>query len=178
MGRSRFTYGQPDAPHFLTDTIVNWTPIFSDPECAQIIIDCWRYQSREMGLRLHGWVIMENHLHWIASADDLPKLAHSFKTYTAGRIINLLKEKRRHSLLDELAFHKKAHKRDRRYQLWQEGSHPAMIADAAMMRQRLDYLHNNPLRRGYVDEQQCWRYSSARDYLTEPGLIEIDRDWL
>lgn len=178
MGRSRFTYGQPDTPHFLTATIVNWLPIFSDPDCAQILLDCWRYQTNEMGLRLHGYVVMENHIHWIASADDLPKLVHSFKTYTAGQIVRQLKAKGRFSVLDEMAFRKKAHKQDRRHQLWQEGVHLVMIQSADMMRQRLDYLHNNPVRRGYVDEARHWRYSSARDYCEEPGVIEIDRDWL
>lgn len=36
-------------------------------------------------------------------------------------------------------------------------------------------MHQNPLKRGYVDENLHWRYSSARDYNEEKGLIEIDR---
>lgn len=43
------------------------------------------------------------------------------------------------------------------------------------MRQKLDYIHQNPLRRGYVDQPEHWRYSSARDYQGQPGLIGIDR---
>ena len=38
-----------------------------------------------------------------------------------------------------------------------------------------DYIHYNPVKRGYVDLPEHWRYSSARDYLGDAGLIEIDR---
>jgi hypothetical protein len=46
-----------------------------------------------------------------------------------------------------------------------------------MMWQKLEYAHNNPLRRGYVDDPTHWRYSSARNYAGRPGLIEILTDW-
>ena len=39
-----------------------------------------------------------------------------------------------------------------------------MIIDDAMMLPRLEYMHNNPVKRGYVDEAVHWRYSSARNY--------------
>jgi hypothetical protein len=44
-----------------------------------------------------------------------------------------------------------------------------------MLRQKLEYIHANPVRRGYVDRAEEWRYSSARNYAGEAGLIEIDR---
>ena len=45
-----------------------------------------------------------------------------------------------------------------------------MIADEAMLWQKLEYIHNNPVRRGYVDDPIYWRYSSARNYAKLPGL--------
>jgi len=47
-----------------------------------------------------------------------------------------------------------------------------------MMRQKIDYIHLNPVRRGYVDEPVHWRYSSARNYETECGLIDVAVDWM
>lgn len=44
-----------------------------------------------------------------------------------------------------------------------------------MMLQKIDYIHQNPVKRGYVDEAAHWRYSSARDYEDLAGLIEIER---
>jgi hypothetical protein len=46
-----------------------------------------------------------------------------------------------------------------------------------MMWQKLQYVHDNPVARGYVDEPVHWRYSSARNYARLPGLIEVDTDW-
>lgn len=63
------------------------------------------------------------------------------------------------------------------YQVWEEGSHPQRIEHEDVMRQMLDCIHDNPVKRGYVDAPEHWRYSSARDYLGQPGLIEIDKGW-
>lgn len=76
-----------------------------------------------------------------------------------------------------MAFYKKAHKNDRSYQLWQEGVHPELIQGESVMRQKIEYVHHNPVKRGYVDEVEHWRYSSARGYAGKPGLLEICRQW-
>ena len=59
--------------------------------------------------------------------------------------------------------------------MWEEGYHPKLIQGEAMM--KIDYIHQNPVKRGYVDEAVHWRYSSARDYDGISGLIEIERLW-
>ena len=46
-----------------------------------------------------------------------------------------------------------------------------------MLVQKLEYIHGNPVRRGYVDDPVHWRYSSARNYAGLEGLIEVERDW-
>ncbi len=61
-------------------------------------------------------------------------------------------------LLSRLRSAKKNHKQDRQYQFWQEGSHAELILDAKMMREKLDYIHGNPVKRGYVEQVEHWRY--------------------
>lgn len=46
-----------------------------------------------------------------------------------------------------------------------------------MMKNKIDYIHNNPVKRGYVDEGKHWRYSSARDYEGLEGLLDVERFW-
>jgi hypothetical protein len=46
-----------------------------------------------------------------------------------------------------------------------------------MMRQKIDYIHNNPVKRGYVDEAAHWRYSSARNYQGREGVLDVCRVW-
>jgi REP element-mobilizing transposase RayT len=122
-------------------------------------------------------VILENHVHLIASAPNLSQELKAFKSFTARRIIDLLEQNRAQVLLDQLEFHRLRHKMESRYQVWQEGSHPQLIQDEEMLRQKLEYMHNNPVKRGYVDDATHWRYSSARNYADLAGLIEVSRDW-
>jgi putative transposase len=121
-------------------------------------------------------VILENHCRLLARSPDLAKSVASFKSYTAGRIIERLAE-RQSPVLRLLAVHKARHKVDREHQVWQEGSHPEQIAGEAMMRQKLDYIHRNPVARGYVDDPLHWRYSSARNYEGQTGLIPVTTRW-
>jgi len=100
-----------------------------------------------------------------------------FKSFTARRIIDELDKRGYKILLDELGFFKLRHKIDQTYQLWQEGSHPQQIQSDEMMLQKLEYMHNNPIRRGYVEQASHWRYSSARNYEGGKGLIEVISDW-
>lgn len=57
MGRSRYQFGAIDAPHFLTNSIVNWLPLFASPTIAHIILDSFNHLQNNDGLKLHGYVI-------------------------------------------------------------------------------------------------------------------------
>ena len=81
------------------------------------------------------------------------------------------------TILEQLAFYKKAHKTTATYQIWQEGIQPKLMQTDAMILSKIKYIHENPVKRGYVDEAVHWRHSSARDYDSMEGLIEIERFW-
>ena len=174
MGRSRYTITEPQTAHFVTCTIIDWLPLFSSPEVVQIIFDSWSFLRNEGDFKLYGFVVLENHLHFIAQSDDLTRSVSRFKSYTARQIIDGYIAQKAYGILDRLAFGKKQHKHDRDHQFWQEGSHPELIQSDVVMREKLEYIHNNPAKRGYVDLAEHWRYSSARCYQGEDGLIELD----
>lgn len=174
MARSRYVILEPDKPHFLTCTVVEWLPVFTRPDAVRILLESWSRQRANAGLRLYGYVILENHLHFVAQAPRLDKCLHSFKSFTAARLIELLEAHRAERLLARLRLAKRAHKHDRQYQFWQEGSHAELIVSEPVLREKLEYVHHNPVKRGYVDLPEHWRYSSAWNYLGQPGLIEID----
>ena len=177
MSRSRYKFGETAYPYFITCTIVGWQPVFTRPDLVEIVLDSWRFLHDRDRMRLLGYVIMENHLHLIASSEKLPKEVGDFKSYTARRIIDRLRETGSSSTLELLQSLKLPHKKDRVHQLWQEGSHPQMIASEAMMWQKLEYTHSNPVKRGYVDEATHWCHSSARNYAGLPGLFPVKTDW-
>lgn len=178
MTRSRYRFLGNDAPYFLTMTINQWLPVFTRPATVEVILDSWRFLQAHHDFRLHGYVIMENHLHLLARAPELDRDVQRFKSFTAKRLIAVLQEAGARRLLNMLRLFKAEGKMDSTYQVWEEGSHPQRIEHEAVMRQKLDYLHYNPVKRGYVDLPEHWRWSSARDYLGQPGLIEVDTGWL
>ena len=174
MARSRYVITEPNRPHFLTCTVVEWLPVFTRPQAVQILFDTWSWLRSHEGMRLYGYVVMENHLHFIAQAERLNRCVSRFKSFTARKIIDHLEQQHTDDLLSRLQFAKRLHKADRQYQFWQEGTHAELIFSEGMMRQKLDYIHANPVRRGYVDRAEHWRYSSAGQYSGQGGLIEID----
>ncbi len=120
-------------------------------------------------------MVLENHLHFVAQAPELAKCVSNFKSFTARRIIDHLESQGPDPVLQRPRCTKRAHKADRVYQLWQEGSHAELVCSEAVMREKLDYLHHNPVKRGYVDRAEHWCYSSARNYAGQEGLIAVDR---
>jgi REP element-mobilizing transposase RayT len=176
MGRSRYRFAEPGQPHFMTCTVLNWIPIFTRPDTVKILLESLKFLANE-GLKLYAYVILENHMHLIAQSKQLDKDMARFKSYSARQLIGYLTDNNVAVILDQLAFYKKAHKKDRAYQLWQEGVHPEWIQNEEIMRQKVEYIHRNPVERGYVDQPEHWRYSSARNYAGEEGLIEVCKVW-
>ena len=177
MARNRYKVIEDECPHFFTCTVVNWISVFTNKDIVQIILDSLNHLQVQKHLKLYGYVIMENHLHLIASGSDLALDIGCFKSFTARKIIDYLKENKINATLKQLQFYKLKHKKDRTYQFWQEGSHPVLIQYEKMMLQKLEYMHYNPVKRGYVDDPIHWRYSSARNYAEQKGLLEVCMEW-
>jgi putative transposase len=174
MAKSRYRF-LPDDPHpyFLTSTIVNWLPLFSNPVIACIIIDSLNFLVNSGRLTIIAYVIMGNHLHLVASSDNLSKEIGDFKSFTARKSIDYYLDQNNQWVLKQLFDNKLKHKTDRDYQFWQEGSHPKRITNEEMLIQKIEYIHQNPVRRGFVDVPEHWRYSSARDYAGGVGLVKV-----
>ncbi len=90
MPRSRYRFLGDDAPYFMTMTVNHWLPVFTRPETVQIVLDSWRWLQVNEAFRLHGYVMLENHLHLVARSSDIGETIRRFKPYTARRIIDCL----------------------------------------------------------------------------------------
>lgn len=178
MGRSRYRITDKQAPHFLTCTLINWIPLFTRPQTVEIILNALRYRQEHHGWLIYGYVILENHIHMIVQSENLPEELARFKSYTARQLIDYLIECKAERVLKQMAFFRKEHKRDRDYQCWEEGSHPQLIGNEEVLRQKLDYIHQNPVKRGYVDDPVHWRNSSARNYAGLPGVMPVYTGWV
>ena len=111
----------------------------------------------------------------VAEAPDLSGVIQSFKRHTAREIIQLAGRMNKAWLLNQFEFFKKRHKQTSQHQVWQEGVHPQLIQSDDMLRQKIAYIHDNPVRRGYVNAPEDWCCSSARNYvLGDRSVLEID----
>ncbi len=175
--RSRYRIVETDGVHFLTCTVVEWLPAFIGKDACDLVVATLDNLRQRKGLRLYGYVIMENHLHLVASAPDLSDAMQRFKSYTARELIRLSSQAGREWLLNQFEFYKRKERVGSQYQVWQPGHHPQLIQGEAMLRQKIEYIHNNLVRRGWVDLPEHWRYSSAKNYLLgDETIIKMD-DW-
>ncbi len=177
MARSRYKIIEKEEPHFLTCTVVEWFNLFDNELMTNILLDSLSFLLKEKRIKLYAYVIMKNHLHLIASAKNLSKEIGNFKSYTARKIIDLLKARNDKHWLSKLRYAKLFHKKQSTYQVWQEGSHPEAIHGPGMMRQKIEYIHYNPVRAGYVDNPVDWKYSSASNYELGYGILDVTTEW-
>jgi REP element-mobilizing transposase RayT len=173
MSRSRYKIYESEYPYFITSSFVKGYPLFAHPDVARIILDGLQFLQDQREVTLYAYVLMENHLHYIASGEILSRKLRHFNSYTAREIIDTFNQKKRTRLLRQLSGAKANHKRESSHQVWQEGFHPKQIVGDKMMVQKIEYIHNNPVKRGYVDHPEDWRYSSARNYVEVEGLIPV-----
>ena len=163
--RSRYKFIETEGLYFITATVVQWIPVFTNEKYFKVIMESLCFCQKQNKFNVHAWVILENHLHLIISGCDLSDGIRDFKSYTAKRLITLIKEDRKAWLLNQLSYYRLRYKTQSQYQFWQEGVHPQLIKDEAMWAQKVDYIHQNPVTRGYVLNPEDWKYSSARDFI-------------
>jgi REP element-mobilizing transposase RayT len=164
--------------YYTTTTIVEWQNVFTGPPYFDVILDTLKFCVANKGLHLHAYVIMPNHAHYILSAGEgksFSDIMRDFNTHTSREITRLLEADSRIELLKVFADAAAQDGRGNKYKVWQDGYHPIALATPDFTAQKLNYLHDNPARKGYVDRPEQWRYSSARNYLLgDESLIKVE----
>ena len=161
--------------YFCTDTIVGWQNVFISPDSFDVIIKSLDHCRREKGLRIHGYVIMPNHIHTVLSARDgnLSDILRDFKRFTSTEISQLLRSTNNQRLLKYFSTAAMRLGRGNSFKIWQSGSHPEPLSTREFLFQKLNYIHVNPVHKGYVARPEHWVYSSARNYLLDDHSILV-----
>lgn len=174
MGRTRYHIEDERYPYFITSTVAAGLPVFGIREAANITLDALTFMQENRGVKIIAYVLMENHLHAIIQGDRLSCKIGSFKSYTARKIIDLFREQNRTWWLRKMCISRKKNNVRQTYQFWDEGYYPKQIVSDSMLMQKIEYIHNNPVKRGYVEEPEHWMYSSARNYAGLGALIPVE----
>ena len=165
--------------YFMTMTTVGWIDIFSRQRYRDIVMDSLKYCQKEKGLILHAYVVMTNHVHIIASAKEgfqLSDIIRDCKKFTAKRIwasIDKDPESRQEWLQYMFKYFAVHNKTGQEFQIWTHNNHPIALWSKDVIAQKIDYIHHNPVRAGWVAYPEHYLYSSAINYREGTGLIEI-----
>jgi len=64
-------------------------------------------------------------------------------------------------------------------QLWQDGKHDLFLYSDWMIWQKINYIHNNPIKRGLVERAIDYPYSSFAACYDVPArpIVSVDEEW-
>jgi REP element-mobilizing transposase RayT len=125
---------------------------------------------------------MSNHIHLLCKANEgfrISDIIRDFKKFTAKAIIKLIceiPESRKEWLLYRFEFAGKFDNRITKYKFWQDTNHAVLLENTAMIEQRINYIHENPVRALIVAEPHEYLFSSARDFAGEKGFVNVQTD--
>ena len=113
---------------------------------------------------------MSNHVHLIINAADgnLSDILRDFKKFTSKSTIAAIETSKEESRKNWMLWiFKKAGEKNSRnssYQFWRQDNHAIQLETVQFTLEKLNYLHNNPVKAGIVDKPEEYLLSSARDY--------------
>lgn len=144
-------------PYFVTTTVKDRRPLFTDPVKCQVLLDCLKFLRSASGHKIHAYVIMPDHVHLIVTPKirkTISQVMHSFKIYTSRQI----------GLLTQSTGG-----------IWQPRFYERALQNGEEAQNALDYIHVNPVRSGLVSNPVEYQWSSYRACTRgEPIPIEVD----
>ena len=168
------------AAYYLTLQIVDWVDVFTRQRYRDIVIDSMKFCQRNKNFEIFAYVLMSNHIHLIVRANNgnLSDVLRDMKGHTSKEIIASITnddsyESRGEWMLNRFNHAASKHNRNESYQLWTHENHPVVLYSAEFIKEKLDYIHNNPVRAGIVEKPWDYLYSSARNYVDMKGLIDV-----
>lgn len=166
----RFKVYDGSYPHFITSATIHWIPVFRRDDYYRVLVDNLNHCVEYKGLLVHGYVLMPDHFHLISTQADgnLSQLIGNFKGFTAHQIIPKIRQDGRSSWIRAMEH---AGDTPTSAKLWQDGFHPQQIHSQPFFEQKLRYIHENPLRAGFVQDPCHWKYSSAGFYYQQTESV-------
>ncbi|MDQ7948046.1 MAG: transposase [Pedobacter sp.] len=164
--------------YFITTTVVDWIDVFTRKELAFVVIDSLAYCQQQKGLVIYAWCLMPNHLHMIIGSKEninISDIMRDFKKFTAKKVIETIRSIResRTWMINKFEFAARIHAKSDQYKFWRDGFHPILLESSYFTAQKLDYIHQNPVKAGLVTQEEYYQYSSAIDYFGGKGLLEV-----
>lgn len=157
-------------PEFLTVTCLEWKHLLAESRFKDIITESLTYLTKSKRIYVYGFVIMSNHFHliWQMRGDHKRNdVQRDFLKYTSQQILKVMKDEKPELLRETLV-----NAKDRMHQVWERNSLGVPLWSPEVFQQKLDYIHNNPVKAGLCTLPEDYKYSSARFY------AKNEKDWV
>ena len=166
--------------YFITSTVIDWMDVFTRPIYKHIVIESLQYCQEKKGLEIYAWVLMTNHLHMIIGIKEgyaLSDTVRDFKKYTSKALIKKIQdnpqESRKEMILNRCKFRGENDKKITGFKFWQDDYHVEILHSYEFYKQKLDYIHLNPVRQEIVESPEDYLYSSARNHAGMDGVLGV-----
>ncbi len=165
---------------FWTSSIIEHIPALRSPtaaRCFLAVIDDYRHRY---GVRLLAYVIMPDHVHlllWAERGETVEKFLEQVLRRTSSEIAAMAAEAeaRGNQLASSWLARFRARARGKaRVRVWKERGRAYSVTDEETLLQKMEYIHLNPVKDGYVERAEDWEFSSAAWYANGSGPISID----
>lgn len=166
--------------YFITITTVGWIDIFTRLNQKFVIINALKYCQKNKGLTIFAYCLMHSHLHLFCRADSIYTLAEimrDFKKYTSKKIVQTIllePESRREWLMDLLRKFCEELSRPQNYKAWQDGYHAELVFSNEWIKEKIQYIHQNPVKEKIVTEPENYYFSSARNYADLDSALDVE----
>ena len=182
MANERFKISRDNPALYITVVAKDRLPVFQTDSIKTLVCQALDEARNSGGFLLFAYVIMPDHLHLVTNQPDTSaEVLRYVKGLSGKRVIDYLKE---HNLQSSLAkLQHQEWKRKHSYSLWQQEKNVFSCFSEAMLMQKVNYKHLNPVRAGLVERATDYRWSSARIWQQcplddEPFNVDVDRiEW-
>lgn len=175
----KYKFRNNEKIYFISFAIVGWIDLFIRDEYRQVMIQSWKHCQKTKGLEIYGWVIMTSHIHMIVGSHGQPlaQIMQDMKGFTSKELRKIIEthrsESRKEWMLEIMTRAGSMNSNNVAFQLWQQDNHPIELITPKMAWQKLNYIHDNPVKSGFVSKPEDFIYSSAGDYFGNRGLVEV-----
>lgn len=156
--------------HFITASTYRRARLFDSSRFGGCFVETLNQLREELQFSLVGYVLMPEHFHlliWPNGTADPSRIVGSLKQRTARLIIASLKQAHQHAwccqMLEQITLPPSVHD-ESTYRVWQRRFYDFNVWSEEKRREKLDYMHGNPVKRRLVDGPGDWPWSSWRFY--------------
>ena len=168
-------HGHVGVLHCVEINVRGWKRAFANDAYAREALYGLRECCDKYPAKLISYVVMPTHMHFVTNPRDghINRFLAQFKPDVTLRVVEVARQQEAQRVLDWMAGD------DQSWHLWQDSKHNLHLWSDWMIWQKINYIHNNPIRAGLAQYVDAYPYSSfcAMYGPEEKAIIPIDKEF-